>query len=306
MGAASFLDDGWLRRLSPCVLGAAAILVAACSALPSRQDRQRHADEVVVAKGWRSSIIATDRFDILTYGPAPEARPAPGGVLTVYIEGDGLAWVTTSQPSDDPTPREPVALQMAIAQPRGTAAYLARPCQYTMGMRASARACVQRYWTNERFAEPVVQAQSQALDELKRRHGATRLVLVGYSGGGAVAALLAARRTDVLALVTVAGNLDHRTWTTLHGVRPLDGSLNPLDEAYKLTRLAQWHLVGGQDRVVPVQVARSFVDRLGDAPRARLMVEPGFDHSCCWASQWPRLWESLTSGGHTLGSVSQP
>lgn len=284
----------------------AAVLTAGCSALPSRQDRQRHADELAVEKGWRSAVIVTDAFDLLTYGPGHEAGAARGGVLTVYIEGDGFAWVSASQPSDDPTPREPVALRMAMAQPRGAAAYLARPCQYTMGVGASARACAQRYWTNERFAEPVVQAESQALDELKQRHGATHLVLVGYSGGGAVAALLAARRTDVTSLVTVAGNLDHHAWTRLHGVRPLDGSLNPIDEARKLKGMAQWHLVGGQDRVVPATIARAFVDRLGRAPMAKVVVESSFDHSCCWASQWPRLWESLASGGFTLEHTPQP
>ena len=284
------LIGSWPRRAAGWALCVLALLAAGCSALPSREDRQRHADQLAAAKGWHSTIISTAPFDILTYGPPPGAGLGPAGLLTVYIEGDGFAWVSGTQPSDDPTPRDPVALQMALAQPEGAAAYLARPCQYTMAHDAAARACAQRYWTNERFASPVIQAESQALDELKRRHGAIHLILVGYSGGGAVAALLAARRTDVIALVTVAGNLDHRAWTGLHGVRPLDGSLNPIDDARQLTHLAQWHLAGAQDRVVPPQIARSFVERLGAAPRATLVVEPGFDHVCCWAREWPRLW----------------
>ena len=284
----------------------AALVGAGCSALPSRQDRQRHADQIVASKGWRSAVIATDHFDILTYGPSPGAALGPEGTLTVYIEGDGFAWISGSQPSDDPTPREPVALQMALAQPQGEAAYLARPCQYTMGSSASARVCAQRYWTDERFAPQVIHAESQALDELKRRRGASRLILVGYSGGGAVAALLAARRTDVDALVTVAGNLDHRAWAGLHGARPLQGSLNPIDEAHKLVHLAQWHLAGAQDRVVPPQIARSFVERLGAAPMAVLAVEPGFDHACCWAREWPRLWAQLPIGGSTPWPLPQP
>lgn len=281
--------------LAACCLAAA--LMAACSALPSRQDRQRFADELAAQKGWRASTITADSFDLLSYGPSAEAGLAPGGTLTVYIEGDGLAWVTASTPSDDPTPREPVALQMALAQPDGAAVYLARPCQYTMTEGAAAsRACAQRYWTDARFAEPVIQAQSQALDQLKRRHGAIRLVLVGYSGGGAVATLLAARRSDVVALVTVAGNLDHRAWTRLHGVRSLDASLNPIDEAHKLSHLAQWHLAGDQDRVVPPSIARAFVSSLGEGAQATVLVEPGFGHACCWAQQWPRLWATLSAG----------
>lgn len=275
---------------------AVAILMAGCSALPSRQDRQRLADDLAARKGWHASVIATDSFDILSYGPKVASRLGSLGsqdTLTVYIEGDGFAWVTASMPSDDPTPREPVALQMALAQPHGAAAYLARPCQYTLTGHETARPCAPRYWTTARFAEPVVQAESQALDELKRRHGASRLVLVGYSGGGAVAALLAARRTDVMALVTVAGNLNHRAWTSLHGVRPLEGSLNPIDEAGRLAGLRQWHVVGEQDRVVPANLARAFVDRQGGGAQAAVIVEPDFGHACCWAQQWPRLWTSL-------------
>ena len=264
------------------------ILMTGCAALPSRQDRQKLADELAAPKGWHASVIATDSFDLLSYGPK-----ASRDTLTVYIEGDGFAWVTASTPSDDPTPRDPVALRMALAQPHGTAAYLARPCQYTLAGSATARPCPQRYWTTARFAEPVVQAESQALDELKQRHGASRLVLVGYSGGGAVAALLAARRADVVALITVAGNLDHLAWTSLHGIRPLDSSLNPIDQAGHLVRLRQWHLVGEQDRVVPADLARAFVARQGSGAQATVIVEPGFGHACCWAQQWPRLWTSL-------------
>lgn len=272
------------------------ILMTGCSALPSRQDRQKLADDLAARNDWHASIIATDSFDILSYGPKAAPRPesqASQEVLTVYIEGDGFAWVTPSTPSDDPTPREPVALQMALAHPHGAAAYLARPCQYTLTGSAMARPCPQRYWTTARFAEAVVQAESQALDALKRRHGVKRLVLVGYSGGGAVAALLAASRADVVALVTVAGNLDHVAWTRRHGAHPLDGSLNPIDVADRLGRLPQWHLVGEADRVVPADLAHAFVSRQGRGADVAVIVVPGFGHACCWARQWPRLWASL-------------
>ncbi|GAB2181920.1 hypothetical protein DLREEDagrD3_21430 [Denitratisoma sp. agr-D3] len=49
--------------------------------------------------------------------------------------------------------------------------------------------------------------------------GARRLTLVGYSGGAA--ALLAARCSDVVRLVTIAGNLDHRAWTRYHHITTL-------------------------------------------------------------------------------------
>ena len=139
-------------------------------------------------------------------------------VLTVYIEGDGLAWRTRSIPSTNPTPIDPVGLKLALAHPLGNAAYLARPCQYVGGH--TARGCDQSYWTNKRFAREVIESSNEALTTLKLEFGARHLQLVGYSGGGAVAALLAAKRDDVIRLVTVAGNLEHLAWTMVPFFEP--------------------------------------------------------------------------------------
>jgi esterase/lipase len=46
-----------------------------------------------------------------------------------------------------------------------------------------------------------------AVTALKRASGASRLRLVGYSGGGVMAMLLAARRDDVAQVVTIAAPL---------------------------------------------------------------------------------------------------
>jgi len=39
------------------------------------------------------------------------------------------AWLAVPRPSQDPTPVDPLALRLALVQPTGNAAYLARPCQ---------------------------------------------------------------------------------------------------------------------------------------------------------------------------------
>jgi pimeloyl-ACP methyl ester carboxylesterase len=115
------------------------------------------------------------------------------------------------------------------------------------------------------------------------------VVLVGYSGGGAVAALVAARRDDVARLITVAANLDHAAWTTHHRLAPLRGSLNPADLAQRLEVLPQVHLAGAKDRVVPPAIAESYLGRMDDRSRARLVVVEGADHDCCWVAAWPDL-----------------
>ncbi|GAB1233908.1 alpha/beta hydrolase [Ferrigenium sp. UT5] len=214
----------------------------------------------------------------------------PTDTLTVYIEGDGLAWLSRSQASDDPTPLNPIGLQLALRQPQGVAAYLARPCQYVESN--DTKNCSATYWTGGRFAPSVIESSSQAVSFLKQRVGANKLVLVGYSGGGAVAALVAARRNDVIELVTVAGNLDHREWTRNHQVPALQGSLNPADEWQSLAEISQRHFVGEHDEVVSRSVADAYSARFPAAQKPSVITVPKFDHVCCWVAQWNTLWSS--------------
>lgn len=264
-----------------------AFLLAACASIPTPQERQGHADTLAAANGWQSSRIPVGRFDLVSYVPR---KHSSSETLTIYIEGDGFAWVTGSTPSADPTPREPLALKLALAQSTGNAVYLARPCQYVDAERTN---CVQRYWMEQRFAPEVIDATDKAVDSLKARFDAQKLVLVGYSGGGAVAALVAAQRSDVSRLVTVAGNLDHRAWTKHHRVEPLAGSLNAADIAERLKALPQTHYVGEKDRVIPPALAIAWPRLMRGADNGNLRIIPGFDHACCWVDQWPSFFQSL-------------
>ena len=218
-------------------------------------------------------------FERPTSGPAGAADP-----LVVYIEGDGRAWILPWQPARDPTPTDPVALRLAARDPARPLLYLARPCQYV-----PSPGCDVALWTRDRLSPAVVAAYQQAIDAAKRRSGSTRVVLVGYSGGGALAALLAERRDDVARLVTVAADLDLGAWVRLHDVDPLSGSLDPADEAPRIATLPQVHFVGAADRVVPESIVAGFLARLPPGAPARLVTMPGFDHACCWARAWPEL-----------------
>jgi pimeloyl-ACP methyl ester carboxylesterase len=259
------------------------ILLTACAPIPTPQERLAHADALAAARGWQAERIAAGRFTLQVYLPGDISGAE---MLTIYIEGDGFAWVDGATPSLDPTPRESLGLQLALAHPDNHAAYLARPCQYVQEGRDG---CPQRYWTQARFSPEVIEAMDRAIETLKRRIGAMRLTLVGYSGGGAVAALLAARRSDVVRLVTVAGNLDHRTWTAYHHLVPLSGSLNPADAADRLARLPQVHFIGSRDRVIPPSLARQWPQAFTGLGQDNLRIIGGFDHVCCWVERWPEL-----------------
>ncbi|MGZ7459548.1 alpha/beta hydrolase [Pseudomonas sp. Ma2-10] len=265
-----------------------AYLVSACTTVPKPEARRQQAMALGKERGWQVMEIDTVPFRLLAIA-SPDITPA--AELTVYLEGDGFAWMSGSQPSSDPTPLNPLALRLALAQPQGRAAYLARPCQYL----AAQPACAQRYWTDARFAKEVIASLGQALDELKARSGAQRLNLVGYSGGATLALLLAARRNDLREVITVAGNLDHALWTRYHRVRPLQNSLNPADELAALTRVHQLHLVGSEDRIVPPELVQAFVATLAPGTPVGLQVIEGYDHVCCWAEHWTKIWLTLTN-----------
>ena len=260
------------------------LLLSACAGIPTPVARRQTANHLAAAQGWQGEYIAGEVFNLLAYHPK---TISPDKLLTVYLEGDGHAWQTSRRPSTDPSPLEPLVLRLALAHPAGNAAYLARPCQYAD---ESPQPCNARYWTGARFAPEVIAASSQAIDLLKTRFGAERLTLVGYSGGAAVATLLAQNRTDVERLITVAGNIDHKAWTTFHRVTPLSESLDPMLNRTRLGTLPQWHFVGSQDSVVPSQLVATVT--LG-MPNAKIITINGYNHTCCWADHWPQLWASM-------------
>lgn len=262
-------------------LAAGIVLTLALACCSGAREFHRHEAEAIARAGGLSPrLVSADAITLLSF-----ERPGPErGTLTVYIEGDGRAWTNPWQPSTDPTPTDPIALRLAAADPARPLVYLARPCQFE----ASA-ACDPRLWTGARLSPQVVAIFQQAIDEAVRRSLSERIALIGYSGGGALAALIAERRHDVAWLVTIASDLDLADWVRLHGLQPLSDSLDPADDAPAIQRLPQIHLAGSEDSVVPPAIAQSFLHRLPANSPAQVMVVPGFDHQCCWADAWPRL-----------------
>jgi len=233
-------------------------------------------------QGFSSETLRVGAFDLLAL-----SRTGPAGNLTIYIEGDGAAWSSPYHPPSDPTPTQPLALMLAAADRRGDVVYLGRPCQYQDS--AALATCPAEYWLQRRFAPEVVAAYMVAIDHLKAAHRAQRVTLVGYSGGGVIATLLAERRADIDVLVTVAAPLALGEWVRGHGVSELAGSLDPAAVEVTVSAPRAVHFVGDRDKVVPSAVVARFVELKG----GRLVRLPEHDHDCCWARDWPRLLEEL-------------
>jgi hypothetical protein len=229
------------------------------------------------------------------------ARLAPNiNRIHVYIEGDGRAWATRSRLSSDPTPDNAVALALAVKDPHPSVVYIARPCQYLDA--GDLATCAPKYWSSHRFATEVLVAFNALLDEVTKAGVSmtpVRLGLVGYSGGGTLAAFLAIARSDVDWLVTVAANLDHQAWTAFHQVSPLQGSRSLVNEFSQLAKIRQCHLLGQYDEIVPPPLARAFLSKLRDISSPGLVswkTIAEFDHGCCWPTLWPRA--LLPCAGH--------
>lgn len=252
------------------------------SSIISPEKRIIQAVSLAKMAGWHEHVIHTDLFILKTYASSALKK---ANILTIYIEGDGLAWLSEDRPSDNPTPMVPTGLKMAIHdQSNYPIAYLARPCQFVL--KDEWKGCQQAYWTHSRFAPEVINAMNQAVDQLKRDYHAKQIVLIGYSGGGTIAALIAAKRNDVLRLVTVAAILDTDFWVRQQSLTPLYGSLNPADVWKNLVTVPQVHWVGGKDTVAPKEIAFAFAKRFPSTQKPNIIVVPDFDHACCWARDW--------------------
>lgn len=264
-----------------CSLG----ILVACAHLPSAEQRKALAQSLITAQGWQWKTLKSDGFSL--FMAAGGDKPHIDDEITIYLEGDGLAWLSMDTPSDDPTPLDPVALRLAMRQPDGRAIYLGRPCQYAAEQMDN---CSRALWTNARFSEVIAASLDGAVSQIKANYKARRVNLVGYSGGAALAMLLAERRNDVHMLVSVAGNVDPTAWVRLHGLSPLRGSLDPLGGIGTLRAERLLLLNGGNDTNIPPILAEELFAKLRGTMPVTSRTVPGFDHRCCWEAAWPALW----------------
>lgn len=248
----------------------------------------RSYQETAVAQGLAPIEILGDGFNHRVYLNA--AARSGAGPLHLYIDGDGIPWRGPGRPAMQPTGRNPLVLRLMALDP-APAAYLGRPCYLDAYDPA---VCHPWHWTHGRYGEAVVASMVAATSHLAEDLGRHELVLIGYSGGGTLAMLMAARLPGVQAVATLGANLDLDAWVETHGYSPLRGSLDPATQPALPGRIAQWHWVGSADTEVPPAVVES---GLRHQPTAHLEILDGIDHRCCWEQAWPGLLGRLTDAG---------
>lgn len=242
------------------------------------------AQNIAAPADMKMRVVKAEPFNITIF----ERIREPGAEAVVYVEGDGLAWLGRRTPSKDPTPRNPLALKLAALDPAPNVIYIARPCQYTK--MANNTACYERYWTSARFAPEAVAALDKTLNDIQTRGHIPAFHLVGFSGGGAMAPLVAARRSDVQSVRTVAGNLDHETVNRVHRTSRLSGSLNARNVAKDLADIPQIHFIGTKDKVVTPEVYQSYLNAIpADRRHCIRNIAIAAEHEKGWAEAWPKL-----------------
>jgi len=254
------------------------IICPACVAPAARVDEEAASHGFERQTVWGTSFLHRVYLNNIKTG---------SGNLHVYIEGDGLPWLLPDLVSSDPTPRTPLMLRL-MAQDPEPVIYLGRPCYFGF---AQTQPCNSWWWTDGRFAPEVVDSMAVALARLISRHKDAAVVLIGHSGGGALAMLLSTRPIKITAVVTLAGNLDTDAWTQQHHYSDLSGSLNPALMATLDQRITQLHFQGGRDQNIPPALVSRFAVH---QPHAHFKIYPELDHRCCWEEKWPEILQMLS------------
>lgn len=242
-------------------------------------------DNLAKSHQFSRSVINTHGFDHLVYTSNLSYAKS---VLHVYLEGDGSPWKYRVVVLPDPTPRDPLALRL-MAHDSAASAYVGRPCYNGT---SEDPGCHASLWTSARYSTKVVLSMTAVIKQIITDHDFDEVKLIGHSGGGALAMLIAAKISQVTQVVTIAGNLDTAAWTTHHGYSPLYTSLNPAEQPALPQRIKQWHFVGGQDSVVPPNLVKGYIN---DQENALGISINNFSHGCCWVSVWDRVVHSIRS-----------
>ena len=237
------------------------------------------------ARGLVREQISAGNLPVIIYRDREISR---SGEIHIYLDGDGKPWIGGKRIAVDPTTRSKLVLDM-ISADEAPAILVGRPCYY---IQVSERpdSCSESLWTSHRYSPEVVSAISDAIALQLKKYQPRKLVLIGYSGGGTLAALVASQLESVDVLVTVAANLNVDAWSELHGYTPLARSLNEENFPYIPDAIKQFHFVGGADRNVPPWITDSVAGR---QESARLIERTDFTHECCWPKDWASALKEL-------------
>lgn len=231
---------------------------------------------ISIPKDFMYKEINTDIFTLASWQKISNNNEP----IKIYIEGDGASFDAYGRPTKDPTPKGRMIRELAFGDKSSNVVYLARPCQYIMS-----DVCSVRHWTTARFAPEVISSLHQAIKQIV---GKRDVVLIGFSGGAQVAGLVASIKKDlkIRKIITIAGNLDHLSWTRYHNLPSLNESINLADYKNEYFKTPQKHFVGNNDRVIPPSLIYEFVE----GNNIDIEIVEDASHSKGWESVYYKIW----------------
>jgi hypothetical protein len=292
----------------PRILPALAIFgLFSCAPLPLLKPTSHHTVQRALEAGFSQQYLPGYPGLVLVHpGALPKEGSSSGSDLRiiVFIEGDGAPWSGSGyRPPSDPTPRNSIVLKLAVQEvhlrSEGSqkqrsrpvvVAYLSRPCQFE----PNHALCSPELWTSDRYGNLVLDLMNEAIGQviysslslLSRENIQITLVsvhLIGHSGGGTVAALLAGSSREVNCLVTLAAPLDLAAWTSRQNLSPLVGSIDPALDPKKLAKTQSHHFLGQDDTLVDLSALGVFAAR---QPGRTVDLLAGVSHTAGWERNW--------------------
>ena len=249
--------------------------------LPS--DRIRSTNAIATYLGMMKQEMKSKQFNIITY---QKINNSSNKKVNIYIEGDGLAWMSPTVISSNPTPIRPLPLILSQLDPSNNIIYIGRPCQYHQTNRNIKDKCNQKYWSSHRFSEEVINSITNTISKIKKQYDFQNINLIGFSGGATVALLVAARRSDIKSIRTISGNLDHEKVNKNHRVSQMPNSLNAIDIAEQINHIPQQHLIGGKDKIITKDIIKSYLNASKDYKCIEVINIPQASHEYGWHNSW--------------------
>lgn len=201
------------------------------------------------------------------------------GSLTIFLEGDGRPWIEEKHIAKDPSGNFLLSLAFMESY-KYPNLYIGRPCYHEL----NDPKCHYRYWTSHRYSEEVLDSITNVIKTEILSSDPSSLILIGHSGGGAIASLIACQFDRPTYLITISANLDTEAWTNYHNWSPLNGSLNPAIDSKLCPHLTQLHFHGAIDEQIPVKLNNNYYNYHHTKP---IIIENA-THSN-WTKFWPEI-----------------
>jgi len=237
--------------------------------------------QIAAANNFKQKTHQTKNFRIFTLEKITDkSKP-----LRIYIEGDGKAYISKYKPSSNPTPQSFFLINLIIQDDYPNIIYVARPCQYLDDSK-----CQEKYWTNDRFSHETI----SSIAEVVNNFAPQKVELIGYSGGAVIAKYIAAKtslktNSQVINFRSIAGNLDEDKFVEIHQVTKLNHPALSIQEINNLRGIAQIHFVGNDDKIIPQEVAISYLEKLSNSNCVKIINVEKASHSKGWQQSWQSL-----------------